>query len=180
MNDDVVELSVDTRELDRALGKLAVKVQSDIMRAALQAAGDVLLEAQIAQAPERTDEETPGGDSLPPGALKQDLHTEIQLGTGGRLPRVKVGPSPVTGHVARWQNSGFNLTTHGRSRSRRRVIRAIPGKHFIEAAFDESAEAAVDVFLETLAKRLLDADTVQESAIAGGNSLDVEFDQNAD
>ncbi len=119
------------------------------MRAALQAAGNVLLEAQVEQAPERTDEETPDGTSLPPGILKADLHTEIQI-NGQSAPRVKVGPSQIAGHVTRWQNSGWNLTSRGKSKSGRKVIRSIPGKHFIEAAFDESAESAVDAFVSTL------------------------------
>ena len=173
MTDDVMELSVDTRELEAALGNLSTKLQTNIMRTALQAAGDVLLDAQVAHAPERTDEETPGSDALPPGVLKADLHTQIQMGSQ-QAPRVKVGPSTVTGYVARWQNDGFNLTTRG-SKSGRRIIRAIPGKHFLEAAFDESAETAVDMFLATLADGLFGTGAELEGVGPESNSHDVEF-----
>jgi len=76
------------------------------------------------------------------------MHTEIQIGSQFP-PRVKVGPSSIAGHVARWQNNGWILTSHG-SKARRKQIRQIPGKHFLEAAFDESAQDAVDKFLEVL------------------------------
>ena len=171
---DTIELAVDTRELEAALAKLSTKVQTGIMRDALQAAGNVLLDAQVANAPERTDEEMPDSTALAPGMVKADLHTQIQLGGADRLPRVKVGPSQLTGHVVRWQNDGYNLTTH-RSKSGRKVIKAIPGKHFLEAAFDESAETAVDMFLAVLADGLLGTGAELEGVGPESNSHDVEF-----
>ena len=173
--DDGVEFVVDTRELDAALTALPRKLAGAAMRAALQAAGDVMLEAIEAHTPERTDEETPDSTSLGPGILKADMHTEIQVNSKF-MPRVKVGPSSIAGHVARWQNNGYNLTTHRRSRAGRKVIRAIPGKHFLEAGFDESAETAVDVFCATLADEVFGTGAGSEGAGPEGNSRDVEFD----
>lgn len=73
------------------------------MQRALQAGGDVMLDAVVDETPERTDEETPDGDSLPPGILKASMTTEVIVpnadglvrqdkGWGAGNPRVKVGP----------------------------------------------------------------------------------------
>ncbi len=170
---DTIDIKIDTRELERALKALPEKLRESAMRKALQAGGDVMLEAYVEHAPERTDEPTPGSDSLPPGILKADIRTEIQLGNGNRNSRIKVGPGKIAARVARWQNNGWNLTTHG-SKGNRRVIKAIPGKHFIEAAFDESSETAVDVFCATLGEALFG--TAGEGLdTAENDSHDVEF-----
>jgi hypothetical protein len=176
---DGFELSIDTREVDAALTALPRKLRGAIMVKALQLAGDVMLEAIVANAPERTDEPTPEGDSLEPGILKADLHTEVVVpnsdglvangrGFSSGSPRVKVGPSKIAGHVARWQNNGWNLTSHGK---KGKVIRAIPGKHFLEAGFDESADKAIDVFVESLWNDLFNTEGVGPE----GNSHDVDF-----
>jgi hypothetical protein len=154
---DEITLTVDTRACERALMALGEKVRGNIMRRALQAGGDVLAAALEDHTPERTDEDTPTSDALPPGIMKADIKTQIQAGS--RLdPRIKVGFGAISAHVAYWQNEGWNLTKggqrkvgkDGKVRGNGKVIRAIPGKHFIEAAFDESAESAVDVFTEAL------------------------------
>jgi len=62
---------------------------------------------------------------------------------------VKVGPTAVSAHVCRWQNNGWMLTSHGGKK-----IRQIPGKHFMESAIDESKQAAVDAFVNSLANSL--------------------------
>jgi len=132
---------------------LPEKMRGPIMRDALQAGGDVMLSAMqdsASAAFKGSQERTPDSNALDPGMVEADLHTQIQEGKGDFPPRIKVGPSSITGRVVRWQNDGYNLTTHGKSRASRKVIKAIPGKHFIEAAFDESCEAAVQVFLDTL------------------------------
>ena len=180
MTGDTIDLAVDTRELETALAKLAVKAQRNVMRNALQAAGDVLLGAVVAHTPERTDEESPNSAALPPGVLKADMHTQIQIGRVGR-PRVKVGPSIVTGYVAYRQNNGYTLTSHGSKKGRHPIARKngkpnpIPGKHFMEAAFDESAQTAVDMFLATLADGLFGTGAELEGVGAENTSLDVEF-----
>jgi hypothetical protein len=157
---DEIELVVDTRELEAALRAVPDKLRGEAMRKALQAGGNVLLDAVFAHTPERTDEETPGSTALPPGVMKADMHTQIQMGSASQPPRIKVGPSSVTGHVARWQNDGYTLTkghreSEKRKNASRRQIKSIPGKHFIEAAFDESAQTAVDMFLAVLGDNLL-------------------------
>jgi hypothetical protein len=182
MEPDTVELEIDTRALDAALKDLPTRVAGNAMKKALQAAGDVLLAAIVAHTPERTDEEVPasagswfgssgsGSTSLPPGILKADMHTEVQMGKGSQPPRVKVGPTSIAAHVARWQNNGWNLTKGGKRRKDRngnfrgsgKVIRAIPGKHFMEAGFDESSEAALETFLAALAQGITTAAAAAE------------------
>ena len=174
MNDDTIELTVDTRELEWALEQLSQRAAGQVMRDALQAAGDVMLESVVDHTPERTDEETPEQTSLPPGILKADMHTQVGLSKKTGTGFVKVGPSKdIGGLVAYRQENGWTLTTHGSpgKHGGRKPIRDIPGKHFMAAAFDESAEAAVDVFCETLQNIL----GYGEGSTPANNSHDVEF-----
>ncbi len=144
---DVIDFSVDTRDFEKALKALPKKLREVAMQHALQAAGDVMLDPIVALTPERTDEEMPNSNALTPGIAKADIHTEVEL--KGESPRVKVGPSRIAGYVVRWQNNGYMLTSHGK-RSKRNAIRAITGKHFLEAGFDESIEKAIDTFVTVL------------------------------
>jgi hypothetical protein len=172
--DDAIELTIDTRELEAALGRLSQRAAGQVMRDALQAAGNVMLEAVVDHTPERTDEETPEGTSLPPGILKADMHTQVGLSKKTGTGFVKVGPSKdIGGLVAYRQENGWTLTEHGGkvTHGRREPIRDIPGKHFMAAAFDESAEAAVDAFCEELQDIL----SYGENARPENNSHDVEF-----
>jgi hypothetical protein len=194
---DEIGLNVDTRELDAALTKLPRKLRGAVMAEALQRAGNVMLAALVDYTPERTDEETPDSNSLPPGFLKASMTTEVIVpnaegmvpmgrGHGRGSPRVKVGPQKVGaankfGRVAYWQNNGWTLTGHAsrtnpdgkrgkRGWKKGKEIKAIPGKHFIEAAFDESAQGAVDAFLEGLAAGLFgDESTYADDNYGGEN-----------
>lgn len=147
---NMVDLKCNTDEALKALNQLPKKVQKRMLRKAAQAAGDTILIPLEALAPERTDEETPGGNALPPGILKADLHTQVVVRPEG--VEVKVGPGEIAGHVARWQNNGWTLTSHRKDGHKK--IKDIPGKHFFEAAFDEAGEKAVDVFCQVLAQQL--------------------------
>jgi hypothetical protein len=200
---DTLELAVDTRELEAALKKLSAKARSSVLARALAAGGQVMLDAVVDHTPERTDESTPDSTALPPGMLKAAMTMEVVAPNADGLtsmdsgsgfshgsPRVKVGPQKVgkaniVGRVAYWQNNGFTLTSHGAFASAknraagvdlRHPIRPIPGKHFMEAAFDASAEKAVDVFLDALADGLFGNPDAEGLSYPEGNSLDVEFD----
>lgn len=142
---DELEFKIDTRELDAALSKLPDRVQKHIVVTALQAAGNIILAAVKANTPERTDEETPDSTALPPGILREDMHTEVKV-SETKGARLRVGPTEIAGHVARWQNNGWTLTSHGGKK-----IKETPGKHFIEAGFDESAQAALDALTASIA-----------------------------
>lgn len=145
---DELHFKVDTSELDAALSKLPDKVQKRIVVNALQSAGDVMLTALKAHTPESTDEETPDSNSLPPGIMREDMHTEVTV-SETKGARLRVGPTQIAGHVARWVNNGWTLTSHDGKK-----IKDIPGKHFIEAAFDETALSALDVLTESIAEGL--------------------------
>jgi len=149
---DEIELKIDTREMERALKALPQKLLKAVMGGALRAAGDVMLEAVVAHTPERTDEENPESTSLGPGILKADMHTEIQFSRKYGNARVKVGPSRAIGGLVAYRvNNGWTLTGHGKSGQK---IRSISGKHFLEAAFDESAQTAIDTFIDELGNSL--------------------------
>ena len=149
---DELEFKVDTRELDEALSKLPDKVQKRIVVNALQSAGEVMLAALKAHTPEQTDEPTPGSDALPPGILREDMHTQVTV-SETKGARLRVGPTEIAGHVARWINNGWTLTLHNKTK-----VRDIPGKHFIEAAFDETAQTALDVLTASIAEQLENED----------------------
>jgi hypothetical protein len=145
---DDIELKIDTSAFEKKLSELPAQIANNHLRKALLASGDVMLSPMKQLAPERTDETTPDENSLPPGILKEDLQTQVVLGKDGAY--VKVGPTAISAHVARWQNNGWMLTSHDGKQ-----IKQIPGKHFMEAAFDEAAQAAVDAFVNSLAESLI-------------------------
>jgi hypothetical protein len=161
---DEITLTIDTREMERALKALTQRAARSAMGAGLQAAGNVMLDAVVAHTPERTGEETPEQTSLPPGILKADMHTEIQFSRKYGNGRVKVGPSrAIGGLVAYRQNNGWILTAHGgKTKGGGRKIRSIAAKHFLESAFDESSQTAVDMFLATLADNLFADENADE------------------
>ncbi len=157
---DDFSISIDTRDLEAKLSALPEKVQKKALQKALQAAGDVMLAAVVIHTPERTDEPTPDSTSLPPGILKADMHTQVTVNqTSGAV--VKVGPTSIGGHVGRWQNNGWDLTVGGRKGKGGKVIRQIPGKLFMEAAFDESSPTALSTFYESLGSAI-NGDTTGE------------------
>ncbi len=137
---------------------LGEKLAKQALKRALQAAGNTMLEPMRELCPENTEGVGPDSDSLPPGVLKADLQTDIWTGNNGG--NVRVGPSRDTGYVARWINNGWTLTSHGQKGGRHPIARAqgkpnpIPGTHFLEAAFDESIQNAINVFLDTLAAEI--------------------------
>jgi hypothetical protein len=172
---DTIGLEFDTRQLDAALQNLPNRLARAVAGRALQAAGDVMLAAVMIHTPERTDEETPEGTSLPPGILRADMHTQISFSRKSGGASIKVGPSAEIGGLVAYRiNNGWILTAHGsKKRYGQRQIRAIAGKHFLEAAFDESIGTATAVFIETLADNLFGVEEGNDAPEQ--NSHDVEF-----
>jgi hypothetical protein len=149
---DDLSINIDTKALDEALSALPVKVQAKILRPALQAAGDLIVDRVRALIQDKCPERTPDSNALPVGIVKEDIHAVVTVGqTSGA--NVKIGPSDIAGYVVRWQNNGYNLTTHGRKRARK-VIKAIPGQHFLESGTDEGAQAAIDALMAGIADGL--------------------------
>lgn len=152
---DDIGLTVDATDFERHLNQLPDQVAKRYLGKALQKAGDVILASMKQLAPERTDEATPEEDSLPPGILREDLHTQVTVSSNGGAT-VKVGPTEISAHVCRWQEKGWMLTSHEGKK-----IRQIPGKHFMSAAMDEAGQAALDAFTASL-KASLELNTDDE------------------
>lgn len=164
---DDISIHIDTSELERALLSLPQELSGPVIVDCLQAAGDVMLGALVDHTPERADEDTPESTALPPGVMKADMTTEVVF-REGKIPAVKVGPTELTGRVVYWQNEGYDLVKGGyrkqvlnrkgqptgRTRGPGKLIKHISGTHFMEAAFEESSETAVDTLVETLGQRL--------------------------
>src|ERR1700752_997643 len=96
-----LEFKVKTSELADSLSKLPDKVEKRIVFEVLQSAGDVSRAACKAHPPERTDEETPDSNALPPGIMREDMHAEVVV-SETKGARLRVGPTEIAGHVARW------------------------------------------------------------------------------
>jgi hypothetical protein len=142
---DDFEITIDTKEVDAMLAAMPLKLAKGAVREALQAAGDVMLGPMKSLCPERTEgTEDESSNALQPGVLKESLTTQVQIGSV-RPPRVKVGAPIETNQVAWLVENGFmSVKAH----------RQIPGVHFMAAAFDESAEAAVNILVTELGKVL--------------------------
>jgi hypothetical protein len=151
---DEVKLTIDTREWEDLLKALPMRVAKRAVRNALQAGGDVLLDAMVAECPERTDEPTPDSDALQPGVLKESLCDQVVIGTRYN-PSVKVGPGIGTGHVAYWVENGFDHIEGGkRGEKASHVTKHVDANPFMVRSFDSSIERAVDVMLANLASSL--------------------------
>ena len=163
---DGFDMSIDLSELDAMLTALPQEVQIKVARKALKRGGDVMLGALLGHTPMLTEHQK-GSDSLAPGELKAHATTTVQIGTKGEIARVLVGFDSDVAHIARFVNDGHLQVAGGRlkpgggagkrhrsSSKRGRVVNYVPGKHFLEAAFDESANKAVSVLLTTIGEEL--------------------------
>jgi hypothetical protein len=154
MPDEELSFSIDTSGFDEALAQIDAKVATGIMRDALQAGGDVVLAEMKTLASEfdKSPIRTPDSNALPVGILEYDLTTDVYVKNGSG--NVRVGPTKISGHVARWINNGWTLTGH---KPGKKEIREIPGKHFIEAALDVTGQAAIDAIATTIAAGIEEA-----------------------
>jgi len=151
-----ISISIDTHEVDELLAKLPARVSRKIRGEALQKAGDIILAVMVDLAPEMKEEQDPSSNALPPGVLKADLHTNVVTNRQGGA-YIDIGPGDVSGHVCRLQEDGYNLTTHGK-RASRKIIKAIPGKHFMASAADQTFNAAVDAFVDSVTQAVEGSD----------------------
>jgi len=179
---DEVKLTIDTREWEDLLKALPKRVAKRAVRNALQAGGEVIEEAMVAEAPERTDTPTPESDALAPGILKDDISTQVQIGTK-YAPRVKIGPTSIAAYVGWWIENGFDHVEGGRKLDPRRytqekvgtVTKHIDANPFMARAFDSSIERATEAMLENLAASL-GQDINDPAGDSGGEDLGSEAD----
>ncbi len=143
-----ISIDIDTKALESWLTSIPKRASRRIRGEALQAAGDIILATMVTLAPEMAEEQDPSSNALPPGVLKADLITDVVTSRNGGA-YVDIGPTELAGHVCRLQNDGYDLTTHGKWESRK-VIKKIPGKFFMEASADETFQAAVDAFTDSV------------------------------
>jgi hypothetical protein len=163
-----LELQLDTSDLVRRLDGLAQKVAKEVLTVALTDSGHVMQaaikQAVIDRAPRGASGEPrpyhdPNGNSITPELLAEDIDIDPYVNSNGQSANVEVGPTELTAHVARWINDGW-MHTHGgrRFKNAAKTHRGpgiedeqIPGAHFLEAGFDESAQTALNTFTSTLA-----------------------------
>jgi HK97 gp10 family phage protein len=155
-----LDFNCDLSAFERDLTKLGVKVSATITARALRAGGEILAEAQRDHAPERTDG-FPGGTSLPPGALKADIQTIINIDGEKGVAQVIVGPGYDTDYVANWLEKGHDATGHGKyyinakgikkHHKHDEVLGFVEPHPFMKPAFDASAQAALDKAMDVMA-----------------------------
>lgn len=165
---DSISIHIDTSDLAKRLEQLPKKVAADILMGALEDSGRVMQaavkQAVVERAPRGASGEPrpytdPNGNSIMPELLVEDIDIDPYVNSRRLSCNVAVGPTELTGYVARWLNDGW-MHTHGGRRfmNAERTRRGkgvedeqIPGTHFMEAGFDESAPAALETFTTELA-----------------------------
>lgn len=143
---DGYQIDIDMSEIVKAFDALPQNIQKKVAKQALSEAGDIFtaaLETAIDATDKATGDEDPEGNSLPKGFMRNDVIYNVK---GGEL---WVGFSPVSAHVARWQDRGWTLT-HGD-----RHIKDIPPRDFSGKAFDAAAELALQAVIESLQNNTL-------------------------
>jgi len=133
-------------QLDDTLKSLIDQRGELILRKSLRAAGEVFQAAVTEAAPVRV--KGSGGNaknpawSLPPGALKSDIHLSVGHDDQGNL-RARVTPGKYTFPVARWVEYGHELYSHGKK------VGEVEAHPFIRPAFEANSRAAEAAFAET-------------------------------
>jgi len=165
---DNIQIEIDTSDLVKRLEQLPKKVAAGVLMGALKDSGRVMQaavkQALIERAPRGASGEPrpykdPNGNSIMPELLAEDIDVDPFVNKTGLTANVAVGPTELTGHVARWLNDGW-MHVHGgrRFKNAEKTRRGpgiedefIPPTHFMEAGFDESAEVALETFTNELA-----------------------------
>ena len=171
---DSIQITIDTSDLVKRLEQLSKKVAANVLMGALEDSGRIMQaaikEAVVERAPRGASGEPrpykdPNGNSIMPELLAEDIDIDPYVRSDGTSCNVAVGPTELTGHVARWLNDGW-MHVHGGRRfaNAERTRRGkgiedeqIPGTHMFEAGFDESAQAALDAFTTELAAGIEEA-----------------------
>ncbi len=170
---DSFSLEIDTSDLVKRLEQLPRKVAKNVLIGALTDSGHVMQsaikQAVIDRSPRGASGEPrsytdPNGNSIMPELLAEDIDIDPYVRPDGTSCNVEVGPTELTGYVARWLNDGWMHVHGGRRFNAAKTKRGkgiddeqIPGTHMFEAGFDESAVDATNVFTSTLAAGIEEA-----------------------
>jgi HK97 gp10 family phage protein len=156
MSDDIIIEIPGLAELNSQLEAFGAKVSSTVLKKAVRAAGEIVLEEARMQAPVK---EGTGG-ILPPGGVKVLLKSKVSVHENGVsatiLPTGKAVP------VVRWLEEGHRMVRGGkRARGKNgwmnkggEVIGQVDPHPFLAGSLDASASQAVETFVETLKKEI--------------------------
>jgi hypothetical protein len=146
--------------LDEKLHDLIREKGEQILRKGLRAGGEIIQQAAIEMAPERTDgygggksnAKNPAWD-LPPGALKSDIGLRVgwDKGTGGLT--AFIGPGKFTRNVAEWVEYGHAVVRGGRfsnwgRRGTGQQVGRVKQHPFLRPALEMSEDSAIGAFKE--------------------------------
>ena len=157
---DLFNVEIDTADFERKLTELGVKMAKKVIKAAVINGGRVLQQSVITHAPERTDN-VQGGNALPPGALKADIHMDVHMIPEKESAVVRVGPGKDTKYVGWFLEEGHNITTRGGSRKGRKVIGHVPPHKFMVPAFDAASNEALAAVTDTIMEAVAEEESAE-------------------
>lgn len=125
------------------------ELKTKIVRSAVRDATNVITAAVQAATPVNSDD-LASGTSLPPGAMKSDVHTRMsrQPEPGTQAGLCEFGK--LTYWVARLVEYGHKNIKGGKANSGGKEIGFVPAHPFIRPAFEASAAAAQEQFRESM------------------------------
>lgn len=135
-------------ELDAKVAGIIDKLKRQQLRNAVAAGAFVFRDAIEDFAPERV-ADGHGGNALPPGALKADIHVVLENHRDDRGVTGHAGPGVNTGYVANWLENGHRIVTH-----KGKAVGTATPHPFLRPAADSAAQAALDAFTAQLAEDL--------------------------
>jgi hypothetical protein len=139
-------ITVETEGIAETMQMLAdaprVVVANGFLKA-FQAAGDVIVEVLASNTPVKKEDT---GGVLEQGELLESLMMDIELDSQFRGGFVAIGFGK-NGNVADWLDGGHRLIGHAPNYKN---LGSVAGNGFMRKSFDQSAEAAVDAFGESL------------------------------
>jgi HK97 gp10 family phage protein len=141
----MLELDVKLEGIEDLFSHLDATKSKAIQRRALKAGGQILQTAIAARAPEKVEGDIPGSNSLPSGALKNDIELKVLRGSDGNRTAISIGPGRYTAHVARWLEYGWHHFKAGKY-----IFHP-----FIRPAVDETQAAAQKAIMSTLETEII-------------------------
>jgi hypothetical protein len=121
-----------------------------IQRKALRKVGEIVQTAVVAHAPEKAEGD---GGLLAPGELKASIKARVHIASdegiaSGDSSRVAIGPVGNDAQlVANWVENGHVAR---RGKKKEGPPRFVPAYPFVRPAFDETQQAAIDAYTESV------------------------------
>ena len=144
-------------ELYAQLDSMATKGAEKAARKGLRKGAQIIQAAIKERAP--VAKHAPTGNSLPIGAIANDINIgNVTKGEGGSMA-IRIGPGTATRHVATWVEYGHDAPSGSTTLIGQKVKvsgsgKPTPAYPFIRPAFEESQAAATQAVVDTIAEEV--------------------------